>query len=239
VMRRAWDAEATWIYLAVPTLAKLHAGQELTADQWRSAMVNEMAPFYVKTENYRVTGTQAHPDPVKDASPETIQQALADYAQRHHVSVEQAEKVDPAVVLGKFYFRTFETASQELSKLRGQPYPVLLVRTREHAKALAQLRKTQRANPFLELASHLDKVVWAFARTDRQLAAMATVEAIRSYAAANAKKLPGKLDDIFETPVPMNPATGKAFEYKLDNDTAVLSDSQSQATLNYTIKIRK
>jgi hypothetical protein len=77
------------------------------------------------------------------------------------------------------------------------------------------------------------------ARTDRQTAALAAVEAIRSYAAANGGALPKSLDDVKETPVPENPATGKPFEYRVENDVATLSDTKSESPLTYTIKIRK
>ena len=85
----------------------------------------------------------------------------------------------------------------------------------------------------------INRAVWIFARADRQLAAMTAVEAIRSYAAANDGNLPAKLEDITATPVPDNPTTGLPFDYGVNGDTATLSDSQSQQTLSYTIKIRK
>lgn len=81
--------------------------------------------------------------------------------------------------------------------------------------------------------------MWSFARTDRQLAALAAVEAIRCYAAAHRSALPRQLADVTETPVPQNPATGKAFEYRIENGAGVLADSQSPETLAYTISIAK
>jgi hypothetical protein len=51
--------------------------------------------------------------------------------------------------------------------------------------------------------------------------------------------LPKSLDDVTETPVPENPATGKPFEYGVEGDVATLSDTKSEASLTYTIKIRK
>ena len=48
------------------------------------------------------------------------------------------------------------------------------------------------------------------------------IEAIRIYAANHNGMLPPSLDAITETPVPIDPATGKSFEYKLDGSTATL-----------------
>jgi hypothetical protein len=72
------------------------------------------------------------------------------------------------------------------------------------------------------------------------LAALTDVEAIRSYAAANSGKLPGRLEDISDTPALDNPCTGKPFSYSVQGETATLSDPQpSNHPITYTIRIRK
>jgi hypothetical protein len=83
------------------------------------------------------------------------------------------------------------------------------------------------------------KVVESFARSDRELAALTAVEALRSYAADHDGQLPAKLADVTETPVPENPATGEPFEYQLENGKATLSDSKFEPKLTYTVTIRK
>jgi len=65
----------------------------------------------------------------------------------------------------------------------------------------------------------------AMTRTDRQVAALRTIEAIRLHAASHDGKLPESLDQITEVPVPVNPFTGQPFVYRLDGDTAVLEAS--------------
>ena len=60
-------------------------------------------------------------------------------------------------------------------------------------------------------------------RLDRQLDALQCIEAIRLYAAAHEGKLPASLEAITEAPVPLDPATGKPFVYKVDGDSATLS----------------
>ncbi|HEX4053468.1 MAG TPA: hypothetical protein VHX86_04315 [Tepidisphaeraceae bacterium] len=49
-----------------------------------------------------------------------------------------------------------------------------------------------------------------------------TVEAIRAYAAANNGQLPQHLAEITAMPVPVNPRTGKPFDYIVDGNTGVL-----------------
>jgi hypothetical protein len=111
--------------------------------------------------------------------------------------------------------------------------------SRSYADRLEQLIDEQPANPFLKTLPALQKCVLPFARADRELAALTAVEALRSYAAANGGKMPARLEDMTETPVPENPLTGRPFEYRVDGDTATVADIESEATLKYTIKIRK
>jgi hypothetical protein len=59
-------------------------------------------------------------------------------------------------------------------------------------------------------------------RFERQTAMLRVVEAIRLHAAAHAS-LPPSLDALTAVPVPRDPATGKAFAYKVDGDKATLS----------------
>ena len=63
----------------------------------------------------------------------------------------------------------------------------------------------------------------AMTRTERRLAALRAVEAIRMHAAAHDGKLPKSLGEISDVPVPVNPFTGQAFPYRLVGDTAVLA----------------
>ena len=62
----------------------------------------------------------------------------------------------------------------------------------------------------------------AFARTDRQFAAIRCIEALRLYAATHNGELPATLDEIKEVPIPLNPMTGKPFPYHLEGKKAVL-----------------
>ena len=60
-------------------------------------------------------------------------------------------------------------------------------------------------------------------RTERRLAALRVVEALRLHAAANGGAWPAKLDEVTAVAVPADPATGKPFAYEVKGDTAVLS----------------
>jgi hypothetical protein len=59
-------------------------------------------------------------------------------------------------------------------------------------------------------------------RTDQNLAMLQTVEAIRMYGAENAGKLPTSLDEL-PVPAPVEPFTGKPFDYQSLGDRAILT----------------
>jgi hypothetical protein len=96
----------------------------------------------------------------------------------------------------------------------------------ELAKADEQIRAAKsrlEAEPLIVFLPAIRKGYTATARLDRHIAALRCVEAIRLYAAAHDGKLPAALDQIAEVPVPIDPMTGKNFEYRLDGNKARLS----------------
>ena len=62
----------------------------------------------------------------------------------------------------------------------------------------------------------------ATARTERDIAILRLVEALRMYGADHEGHLPHALDDVDEVPIPTDPVTGKPFEYAVNGDTATL-----------------
>jgi hypothetical protein len=90
------------------------------------------------------------------------------------------------------------------------------------------------------------KVTHASARVDRKIAALRTIETLRMYAAAHDGKLPARLADITDVPIPIDPITGKEFSYRVDDGKAYLSgpppgkEQAHQAnTIKYEITIKK
>jgi hypothetical protein len=62
----------------------------------------------------------------------------------------------------------------------------------------------------------------ASVRSDRRVAMLRVIEALRLHAAENGGKLPSSLDEIKEVPLPLDPVTGKPFGYKLADGKATL-----------------
>ncbi|HVS38252.1 MAG TPA: hypothetical protein VMS17_22025, partial [Gemmataceae bacterium] len=98
-----------------------------------------------------------------------------------------------------------------------------MAKAAQQVKALAN----DRDEPAIPIARTflpaVEKVFAARTRTDRRIAALRCVEAVRLYAAAHDGKPPASLDDIKDLPLPMDPVTGKPFDYRVVGDRAYLS----------------
>jgi hypothetical protein len=109
----------------------------------------------------------------------------------------------------------------------------------------SQANMTPLSRLFTMLIPSVASVHIAQLRVDRNLDAIHCIEAIRIYAAAHGK-LPPRLDEIAEAPVPLDAATGKLFDYQVEGDVAVLSGSYPpgsraphipQYTVRYELKL--
>jgi hypothetical protein len=226
------DSERSFVEPSIPNFMRLRAGEQLSADEWRG-LFDQVWAILTSTPG----DGRKRLDPVEHARPETLRKAREEFARSNQMSEAEVAKVDPIIVLGNFYYRQFGAVFDEQYKLRRLPYPLILPKAKEHSAAVARIQDEQPENPFQVYS--FESSIRRFAEVDRQLAALTAVEALRSYAASNDGKLPMRLEDVAETPVPDNPATGEPFEYRVEGDKAVLSDTQFEPALRYTVQIRK
>jgi hypothetical protein len=98
----------------------------------------------------------------------------------------------------------------------------------------------------VQLVSPNESIFFLKARLQRRIAALQCVEALRMYAAAHNGKLPDALEDIREVPIPLDPVTGKPFEYASDGITARLHGprppgelASERTVLLYQISLKK
>lgn len=75
---------------------------------------------------------------------------------------------------------------------------------------------------FCSLFGPVRSALLAAVRGDRQLDALACVEAIRIHAAAH-DRFPARLDDLGDAPAPLDPMTGRPFQYRIEEDRAFLT----------------
>lgn len=81
----------------------------------------------------------------------------------------------------------------------------------------------------------------ASARVDRKVAELRAIEALRLHAADHDGQLPATLDEVKAVPVPADPITGRAFEYRRDGAAAILGGPnplKSRRPSSYRITVR-
>jgi hypothetical protein len=102
------------------------------------------------------------------------------------------------------------------------PYPEAVLGMRKSEEKIKELRRGPPVDylqtMLILLLPAVDKVYGAQVRTERRLASLRAVEAVRLYAARNDGTLPAKLSDITAVPVPADPATGQPFAYAIEGN---------------------
>ncbi len=154
--------------------------------------------------------------------------AVKAYPLGREMLIEQGrtpEEVDampvPQVVV-LYTIRTYEELRDETFKWFHVEYPAA------HAgmKAAEDALRRNRHREVFPLASMMLPAVsscrTAQGRTDRTIAVLRTLEALRLHAAGHQGHLPKSLADITTVPVPDDPLTGQPFAYRLEGTTAHL-----------------
>lgn len=159
---------------------------------------------------------------------------------------EQVDAMPVAQVLVLYTLETFDELRDDMFKWFYVPY---LEGRGGLQQSGSQLIEKCRRREVFPLASMLLPAVTAVhlagARSERDIAVLRTIEALRLYGAAHRGQLPEKLADLSEVPVPNDPLSGQPFLYKKTGDTAVLESpappgkSQKAFGLRYEIRFAK
>ncbi len=146
-----------------------------------------------------------------------------EYLKEHGWPAEQVEALPAAQVVLLHEAATYDRLYDEMLKWQGQPYWVATVGLERFDRELKdEVDRSGRRSLVGLLLPAVTKVYAASVRNDRIINLLRIVEALRLYAAAHGK-FPEKLGDITEVPVPVDPYTGQAFDYRLDGETAILT----------------
>jgi hypothetical protein len=143
------------------------------------------------------------------------------------LAAETVEAMPRIQVVFLFSLAEYDRLFDEMLKWQGVPYWQARAGLEKAEQALKLERAREVQLQRLPLAGMLlpaiQKVFFATAKIDRKIAAVRCIEAIRLYAAGHDGKLPGALSEITDVPIPIDPVTGKEFEYKAEEGKAVLS----------------
>lgn len=142
--------------------------------------------------------------------------------------------------------KQYEDLCGEIYKWGNIPYPRAYKGLDETASRVAAMaEKTKSGFSFVAVLPMVLRPLYLVpVRIERRLDAIQCIEAIRLHAKAHQGTLPPSLDAITEAPAPLDPATGKPFEYTVSGTTATLSaplipgeTSREFYTIEYVLKL--
>ena len=126
----------------------------------------------------------------------------------------------------------------EMRKYHNLPFELAVAGIEEEEKLLRAAKPETIVAPVL--LPGMKGVKSAEARNAQRVALLRVLEALRLHAAASNGELPATLADT-KLPMPLDPATGKAFEYSVEDGVATLSGGKiaEQPRRVYEVRLRK
>lgn len=242
-LRKALQGEKMGLYASLPALRDLETAR-LTPEQQQNLLI------VLGGGMYELLGFGPRPTAVHRLQGTAL--VLRAYPQARQALITQGrkpEEVDalPAVQVVLIHSQQqYRRLQDDLFKWYGLPYWEARPHLAEVDRRIIQARSNREGLPFLEIIPAIQRVVATAVRVDRRVAALRCIEAVRLYAAAHDGKLPGSLSDITEVPIPIDPVTGKAFDYRVSGDRATLSappppgeQAHPSNTLTYELTLRR
>ncbi len=233
-MRRAADVESAMLYLSYPELRAIHSGDRTPRD-WQ-ALID------------RVLGDLGSLDPSNGVTRNRLlltAMALKAYPEAKQRLIEggqparEVETMPVFEVIATDALTTFDELRDRTMCWFYVPY----WQARPHFEAAERyLQTTGRLRESIPLASLLvpgmRSASLSQARADREVAMLRVIEALRMDAAAHDGRWPRQLADVTDVPLPIDPVTGKDFEYSLAGDDAALGSSPSEEPPGRELRVR-
>ncbi len=222
-LRPAMEMEQDNLYLILPSLRDLRS-KKLSEAEWNALLVDvvqkilAIVPKVVGEENTwaktAVFAVTAYP------------KAKAELA-RAGYSGKQIDDMPMSQALLLAELEAFESTRDKIFKWSYIDFADATQGLETAEKEFADANKADtEIFPLAQLLMPALKAVrFAQVRLSREVAALRCVEALRMYAAQHEGKLPDRLNEIKEVPVPLDPNTGKAFAYEHSGLSAVVSSA--------------
>jgi hypothetical protein len=215
-LRGAMEWERAALQFTIPQLRKARQGT-FTEDDWRE-VVEKLA---------NITQASRLPGPTDRLGMAAAAAVMYPQARRYlldrGVPAADVDATPPATVLARYMADSFDEVFDEMAKWASLPYWQGHAGEAAAARELADRQaKALIPNPVHLLVPSVGRAAFSVRRLDRDVAATQAVEAIRAHAATHGGTLPATLDEVTDTPVPLDPLTGKPFVYKVDGASATL-----------------
>jgi hypothetical protein len=141
----------------------------------------------------------------------------------HGRTQDDVDAMPVAQVMLLYSLDTFDELRDEQFKWSGLPYWQVYDRLQKENESLRQASGEREVVPLAgTLLPAISNVALSQARSNRAFCLARIIEALRLYAAGHNGRLPDKLDDVTEVPIPHDPLTGGDFIYRLNVGIAVL-----------------
>ena len=220
-LRKALRSEGSLAFFQSPTLRKAHKGKLTPAEIRRlpEEFGKAMMWYGVATG-----GREERNRAIFAAVALTVYPQAKKHLATKGYTPEQIKAMPVAQVVSMYSLGRYMYWRGELFKWFSLPYWQAHEGIRRTNAAFAKVSKSSPAEgfPFTMLLPSLSRSYFMSARLDRRIAALQTIEAVRMYAAKEGK-LPAKLGDIIDAPAPIDPVTGKQFQYEVKGRTFTLT----------------
>jgi hypothetical protein len=228
-IRRQMEFEQGFVEMQFPVLADLKRAR--APAEWDAALkefrteLNRLTPLGADGEGKKSNAfpplrKRGPTDPAAE-SPE-LPAAREYLVKRLHLPTAQVKAMPPAQVLLLYIKGVNDEFRDDTFKAAHLPLPEAIPVFEATEKRLKAAPDTEANRMPRLLLPAINKVGVTTNRLERRIAALRIIEALRLYAAAHEGKLPDKLGDITEVPVPKDPGTAQPFQYWRDNQKATL-----------------
>lgn len=219
----ALDYESAALAGAFPEFAEaVQSGA--TPDEWRALYHRVVFPSPDPGHGEEEDGTPLFGS---DETAATLIEKCKDTARANLAAsgeaVSELDRMSPAEIATRGLFDAYRAQHDELARLHRLPYwqaEPHLGAARDRIESLGRIGLMP--NGGRGLPGDLTVVIRASARLRRYHAGLRCVEAIRLYAAVHDGRLPNRLEDVSEVPIPLNPHTGRPFPYRVEAGQAIL-----------------
>lgn len=226
------QTEAAESRQARPQLARAMRG-ELPAGQWPGVIREMVETLRARRGPQKADAATVEADVKKlvDSAQARARKVLAEEG----MTDEQVRGMSAEQVVGAYLCREYAAARAEAWKGWALPYWQAERQMASAWKAMAPDRPPLAENPLVQAelvqfwdgrpdyaTSQVLLARFSLARADRYVSLMRTIEAIRDYAARHEGRLPERLEQITELPLPIDPVTGRPFAYEVNGETAIL-----------------